>query len=253
MIRGEVLGEGTFGKVYSAFSPHSNKEYAIKRNFVENTISFNNQVMEIDLLSRLRDHPFIVKIELVHLGSPFRNRQFSPIEINDIRKSQRDDGLHFVFNKAKHDLFSYIYNQTDNSFGLTKKYMVNMLLGTEYCHFQKIIHRDLKPSNILIARDIDGQYVPKITDFGLSKVVFSDASQFTSSFGGGTLEYSSPEQLYGQSIKPNTDLWAFGVISYEVMSGIKMFNAGNTNISPEAKRSIILKKIINGDKILPCY
>jgi len=122
-----------------------------------------------------------------------------------------------------------------------------LLNGIQFLHQNGIIHRDLKPSNILIARDIDGQYVPKITDFGLSKVVFSDASQFTSSFGGGTLEYSSPEQLYGQSIKPNTDLWAFGVISYEVMSGIKMFNAGNTNISPEAKRSIILKKIINGE------
>lgn len=228
MIRGEVLGEGTFGKVYSAFSPHSNKEYAIKRNFVENTISFNNQVMEIDLLSRLRDHPFIVKIELVHLGSPFRNQQFSPIEINDTRKSQRDDGLHFVFNKAKHDLFSYIYNQTDNSFGLTKKYMVNMLLGTEYCHFQKIIHRDLKPGNILIfpepenftPNDVFDPYkttsIAQLCDFGLAKPYTYQGSQTPHV---ETSWYRAPEVTLGYPhYDYKIDTWALGCILYELVS-----------------------------------
>jgi serine/threonine protein kinase len=76
-----------------------------------------------------------------------------------------------------------------------------ILEGINCLHTYKIIHRDLKPSNILIVRDIYDQFVPKISDFGLSRQVAVDDSQITSSISGGTLEYSSPEQLFGSDLK----------------------------------------------------
>ena len=59
--------------------------------------------------------------------------------------------------------------------------------GLEQAHEKEIVHRDIKPSNILIA-EYKGEYTPKITDFGLSKIAESEhQSRFTSSFAGGTL------------------------------------------------------------------
>jgi len=229
--KNDRLGSGAFGTVYKTYDRESNLWKAVKISevkYIDNKMY--SLISEFETIKRISHHKNIANYEAAY-------------------QIEAPNGLFDYVIMQYYDLGNLKQLLENNTLDLDqRKDIVHGLLnGIQFLHQNGIIHRDLKPSNILIARDIDGQYVPKITDFGLSKVVFSDASQFTSSFGGGTLEYSSPEQLYGQSIKPNTDLWAFGVISYEVMSGIKMFNAGNTNISPEAKRSIILKKIINGE------
>jgi len=97
-----------------------------------------------------------------------------------------------------------------------------------------------------MALDSRGNYIPKIADFGLSKSIYeSDLSNITNSFGGGTLDYSSPEQLYGHPLRPNTDLWSFGVITYEVLSGKKPFSSDDISGNPEAKRRAIYQKIVH--------
>ena len=95
----------------------------------------------------------------------------------------------------------------------------DILKGIGFLHSHKVVHRDLKPSNILVV-DRQGQLIPKITDFGLSKQAGPDSkgSRFTNSFAGGTLQYSSPEQLKGVPLKLNTDLWSFGAIAYEILT-----------------------------------
>jgi len=123
-----------------------------------------------------------------------------------------------------------------------------LLAGIEYLHLNKIIHRDLKPSNILISKDIKGSFIPKIADFGLSKI--ADENELTSisnSFAGGTLEYSPPEQLYGHKLSFNSDLWSFGVIAFEILTGKKPFTSDDFTGSAEAKRSVIYHKIINAE------
>ncbi|BAS58361.1 MULTISPECIES: serine/threonine protein kinase [Leptolyngbya] len=85
--------------------------------------------------------------------------------------------------------------------------------GTTY----PIIHRDIKPSNILVIQDPGFGELVKILDFGISKLLQSDASQ-TSSYMG-TLAYSSPEQMEGRELDARSDIYSLGVLLYEMLTG----------------------------------
>ncbi len=122
-----------------------------------------------------------------------------------------------------------------------------ILLGLQHLHRQRIVHRDFKPANILISRDNAGRFIPKIADFGLSKLVRDDeldSSDFDLSDGRGTPSYKAPEQIEGSRVSFNLDLWAFGVILYEIMTGEKPFRADLRNSSEQSARREIEKKII---------
>ena len=122
-----------------------------------------------------------------------------------------------------------------------------LLEGIAFLHQHKVVHRDLKPGNILIVRDGD-KVIPLITDFGLSKAASTgDGSVFTNSFGGGTPRYSSPEQLQGQPLRFNTDLWSFGAILYEVFTGQQLFSPGSGASNTAQADLEIFNKIVHGD------
>lgn len=120
-----------------------------------------------------------------------------------------------------------------------------ILLGLQHLHKHRIVHRDFKPANILISRDNEGRLVPKIADFGLSKLVDNeeiDSSDFDLSDGRGTPSYKAPEQIEGSRVSFNLDLWAFGVILYEIMTGEKPFQVDMRSGSEQSiRRSIELK------------
>jgi len=99
------------------------------------------------------------------------------------------------------------------------KLALNICQAINHAHQSGIIHRDLKPSNILVSQD--GQ--PHIVDFGLAKAIREAGGQTLSIEGEvkGTPAYMSPEQVMGQSdqIDVRSDLYAFGVILYELLLG----------------------------------
>ncbi|WP_373511322.1 protein kinase [Persicitalea sp.] len=116
-----------------------------------------------------------------------------------------------------------------------------ILEGLEALHRQRIVHRDFKPANILISRDNRGRLVPKIADFGLSKFVAEDeidSSDFDLSDGRGTPAYKAPEQITGGTVSFNLDLWAFGVILYEMVTGEKPFSSGAQSNEPTQRREM---------------
>lgn len=122
-----------------------------------------------------------------------------------------------------------------------------ILLGIQHLHQFRIVHRDFKPANILISRDHAGRFIPKIADFGLSKFVSDDeldSSDFDLSDGRGTPSYKAPEQIEGSRVSFNLDLWAFGVILYEMLTGEKPFRADTRNASEQSVRREIEKKIV---------
>jgi hypothetical protein len=86
----------------------------------------------------------------------------------------------------------------------------------DYAHGQGVLHRDIKPSNILIASD----GAPWLTDFGLARMAALGASTLSGDMMLGTPHYISPEQALGsQNLTPATDLYALGVVLYELATG----------------------------------
>ena len=81
-------------------------------------------------------------------------------------------------------------------------------------HRLNIIHRDLKPANILLAKD----GTPRLTDFGVARLI--DSSQLTEQgLVLGTINYLSPEGCEGQPLDERADIWSFGIILYEMLTG----------------------------------
>ncbi|HET7465425.1 MAG TPA: serine/threonine-protein kinase [Candidatus Dormibacteraeota bacterium] len=86
----------------------------------------------------------------------------------------------------------------------------------DYAHSKGVLHRDVKPSNILI--DADGR--PMLADFGLAKILGAESSRLTKTGTiVGTPEYMSPEQCEGESLTPASDIYALGVVAYEMLTG----------------------------------
>ena len=95
-------------------------------------------------------------------------------------------------------------------------------------HALGIVHRDLKPSNLFCVRRADGQFIVKVLDFGISKITDVREQAFsataTTAIMGSPL-YMSPEQMASsKNVTPQSDIWALGVILFELVAGAVPFN-----------------------------
>ena len=93
--------------------------------------------------------------------------------------------------------------------------MLELCAGLEAAHEVGVLHRDFKPENILV--DARGQAF--ITDFGVARSMQATGGQTKTGTVVGTLQYMSPEQARGEKLDQRSDLYSFGLVAYEMLTG----------------------------------
>lgn len=106
-----------------------------------------------------------------------------------------------------------------------------VLQALSHAHRQQVIHRDVKPGNILLGRD----GIVKLADFGIAKTAFAEGDLTTTGNLLGTSRYLSPEQVTGGTVDTRSDIYAIGVVLYELLTGKPPFDA-ETHIATATMR-----------------
>src|SRR5204863_354989 len=124
--------------------------------------------------------------------------------------------------KSLHDVF---HDEAPLAWPRILKVMAEMCSSLEEAHALGIVHRDLKPENIYLENRPGNPEFVKILDFGIAKVMRGDgiagdmSPQLTATGQTlGTLEYMSPEQLMGKQLDGRSDVYALGVVAYEMIT-----------------------------------
>jgi len=203
------MAQGGMSDVYRAFDLVNRREVVIKipdQSMLGDPAQFERFQRELDVMKTL-DHPSILK----GLGSGKFNR--IPYLVTQFVDSE--------------SLRSLIDSEAPIESEKVILIIRKIADGMAYCHKNNVIHRDLKPENILITTD--GQ--PVIMDFGLAltkgshRVTYSNLSATM-----GTPDYMSPEQVEGQRGDQRTDIYALGIIMYEMLTG-KTPYTGDSNMA----------------------
>jgi tetratricopeptide (TPR) repeat protein/predicted Ser/Thr protein kinase len=207
------VGAGGMGEVYRAHDSHLKRDVAIK--FLQAGSGGDRRLMEREAhaLSRL-NHPNIATVhDLLHQeGVDFVVMEF----IDGTSLAER-----LKAGRIPEDARTAIATQ--------------IAAGLREAHEHGVVHRDLKPGNVMLTAR--GQV--KLVDFGLAAhktPVEGDAATETYLDPGrtaGTLPYMAPEQIAGEATDPRTDIWAFGVVLYEMATGRLPFTESNPMLLAE--------------------
>merc|ERR1719204_2188072 len=123
------------------------------------------------------------------------------------------------------ELFDILYYTSSLKEDVARTYFKQIINGLEACHNANVVHRDLKPQNLLL----DSKYNLKITDFGLSKIIQSDADAIMKTTYVGTRGYQAPELLLNQKYDLKCDVFSVGVILFILMAGYPPFEQASKN------------------------
>lgn len=197
------LGQGGMATVYKAYHERLDRHVAVK-------VMHQAMLQDDNFLSRFqREARIVAKLEHANI-----------VPVYDYSEH---NGIPYLVMK-------YIEGPTLKRFALkagltleqTSSIMTELAGAMDYAHTRDVLHRDMKPSNILI--DIEGK--PYITDFGLARIAQAGSSTISTDMMLGTPYYISPEQAQGEKdLTGRTDIYSFGVILYELITGAIPFTA----------------------------
>ena len=206
---GNRLGEGSMGAVYRATDRLTGEPVAIKQvNITTKNLAFASRpatdnadelrlalAREFEILASLR-HPHIISV--LDYGFGANQQPFFTMTLLNNPQTVIEYGRNLdISQKAER--------------------LIQILQALTYLHRRRILHRDIKPANVLITADGD----LKVLDFGLS------ASTEHAKGVAGTLTYMAPEVLRGKDVTPSSDLYAVGMIAYELFVGNYPFDTRN--------------------------
>ncbi len=205
------LGQGAFGTVFRAAHPLIGKVVAIKvlaRKFSVDPEMVSRFVAEARAVNQIR-HRHI--IDIFSFGQLEDGRQYYVMEYLD-----------------GETLDARI--ERDGKLSLAQALPILRAIGRalDAAHAKGIAHRDLKAENVFLASDPDGGLWPKLLDFGIAKLMApEDGLKHKTRTGTpvGTPFYMSPEQCRGRDVDHRTDLYAFGVLAYLLLTGKYPFDA----------------------------
>lgn len=238
---GEKIGQGSFGKVYAVKEKATDVKWAMKCiNKLEKSIAIKLLEREVAILKKVK-HEHIIKLkevfethEKVYLIMEYCEGGELAAELAKVKK----------FSEAE-----------------TKNIMSALASAIAYLHKCDIVHRDLKLSNILLSNNplnSNDHLFIKVTDFGLSVIKGGVGHENMLKSFCGTLIYMAPEIIENKTYSQQCDVWALGVIAYQLICGIppfmsddedllmaqirsgeyKFFSPAWDNISSEAKNCI---------------
>jgi eukaryotic-like serine/threonine-protein kinase len=206
------LGSGGMAEVWSATNTFTERQVAIKflgRDVVDHPEACERFLREAKITARI-GHPNI--IDVLDVGRTHEGQLFLVMELLtglplEIALHRQNPAL------TLHD-FTVV--------------MLGVARALEAAHASGIVHRDLKPTNIFLHKPKDGTLVPKLLDFGVSK--FLDAQSPALTTPGtvlGSALYMSPEQARGEELDGRTDIFSFGAILFEALTGQRAYEAKN--------------------------
>ncbi len=217
------LGKGAQGVVYLARDPELDRQVAIK-TLDRRRSDYSQLIQEARNVSKLEHLNIIPIYEIgVHENVPYLVYQFC--DGDSLRNILKDKGRMTALEAVN----------------ITRQ----LLDAIGYAHRNGIVHRDLNPANIMIDRN----NVPHIMDFGISIMI--DTETNTSEIVG-TVNYMAPEQIAAGETGPSVDIYAIGLILYEMLTGHQVYSADNSmavmfkitneNVLPPSSREASIEK-----------
>lgn len=199
----KTIGRGSYGTVELVENKKTKELFGLKTIVVNKSEEVNGIFNEIKIMTQINSK-YIIKI----FDWFYENNTFQIL-----MEWAPNGDLTSLFNE-------HIELKKPIDREIINKIIYQTTCGIKELHDNQIIHRDIKPSNILLFDD----YNVKITDFGVSKILFSNINAYTQV---GTPYYMSPEIINGYSYSYSTDYWALGCVFYELLTLTKPFEANN--------------------------
>ncbi|RYX93283.1 MAG: serine/threonine protein kinase [Comamonadaceae bacterium] len=203
-----VLGKGAMGIVYEGRDPNLDRRVAIKTVKVENMSEEAAAEYEARFRTEARSAARLQHPNIVSVYDSDRDGDIAFLVMEFI---QGDDLKHHIDKGARYTL--------DQSLKMIR----DLLAALDYAHKQGIVHRDIKPANLLI--EPGGRI--KLTDFGVARIQDSGEATRTQGAMVGTLKYMSPEQVQGQPVDSRSDLFAVGIVLYQLLTDKRPFDGEN--------------------------
>jgi hypothetical protein len=193
----EQIGVGGFGVVYKAWDPYIQRWVALKTCATTEDEANQRFFREAQLAGALQ-HPNITLIFDfgVEDGVPYFVQEFLTGTDLDEMIAQRRLSLEGVL-----------------------AVLIQVAAGLEFAHSRGIVHRDIKPANVRVLED----GTVKIMDFGIAKSLQAESRLTQTGVALGTAGYLAPEQLSGRPLDARTDIFSLGVMTYELVAGVRPF------------------------------